>query len=36
MENTMIKNQTFGVEIEMNNISRPHAQDVVARVLTEQ
>ena len=36
MENTMLKNQTFGVEIEMNNISRPHAQDVVARVLTEQ
>ncbi len=29
----MIKNQNFGVEIEMNGISRAHAQKVVARVL---
>ena len=29
----LIKNQNFGVEIEMNHISRDHAQRVVARVL---
>ena len=29
----LIKNQNFGVEIEMNGISRPHAQKVVARIL---
>ena len=29
----LIKNQNFGVEIEMNHISREHAQRIVARVL---
>ena len=35
MKYASVKTQTFGIEIEMNCISRQHAQQVVARVLTE-
>lgn len=35
MNNEAIKTQTFGIEIEMNNISRSHAQRIVAKVLRD-
>ena len=35
MKYESVKTQTFGIEIEMNCISRLHAQQVVARVLRE-
>lgn len=35
MKYASVKTQTFGVEVEMTNISRPHAQEVVAKVLVD-